>query len=251
MRESKRTILLLILGSFFLCNAIVAELIGVKIFSVENTLGLNPAQLTFFGNVLSFNMSAGVLLWPVVFILTDIINEYFGIKVVRLFSFVAVAMISYAFVAIFLTIKLSPTDFWLIKQTLNGPLDMQNAFTYIYSQGLWIIFGSMIAFLIGQLVDVTVFHYVKRKTGEKHLWLRATGSTIVSQFIDSFVVLFIAFYIGAGYSLKLILAIGIVNYAYKFTVAALLTPILYLIHSIIDRYLGKELSKKMLEEAAK
>ena len=100
------------------------------------------------------------------------------------------------------------------------------------------------------MLDVYVFHYLKMKTGEKALWLRATGSTLVSQFIDSFVVLFIAFYIGADWSLSLVLAIGVVNYMYKFTVAVLLTPLLYLLHQAIDAYLGKELAQQMTTEAA-
>ncbi len=126
---------------------------------------------------------------------------------------------------------------------------MDSTFNTIFGQGLWIIVGSLIAFLVGQLVDVTVFHYFKSKTGEAKIWLRATGSTLVSQFIDSFVVLFIAFYIGAGWDLKLVLAIGVVNYMYKFTVAIVLTPLLYFVHNIIDRYLGKELSEKLMAEA--
>lgn len=82
------------------------------------------------------------------------------------------------------------------------------------------------------------------------IWLRATGSTLVSQFIDSFVVLFIAFGIGAGWPMKQVIAIGIINYAYKFTVAIILTPILYLVHNRIDRYLGHELAHDLKEKAA-
>jgi hypothetical protein len=126
---------------------------------------------------------------------------------------------------------------------------MDLAFNTIFGQGLWIIIGSLTAFLIGQLVDVTVFHYFKSFTGSSKIWLRATGSTLVSQLVDSFVVLFIAFYIGAGWDLKLVLVIGIVNYIYKFIVAVIITPLLYLLHSIIDKYLGKELSEKLQTEA--
>ena len=67
--------------------------------------------------------------------------------------------------------------------------------------------------------------------------------------MDSFVVLFIAFYIGAGWDLKLVLVIGLVNYIYKFIIAIVVTPFLYLLHSIIDKYLGKELSEKLMLEA--
>jgi uncharacterized integral membrane protein (TIGR00697 family) len=250
MKESKRTILFLLLGSFFIANAIIAEFVGVKIFSVEDTLGIKPFAISLFGDTYSFNMTAGVLLWPMVFIMTDIINEYFGKHGVRLFSYIAAALISYAFIAVYATIKVSPADFWLIKETANGPINMQDAFSSIFGQGLWIISGSLVAFLVGQFIDVYVFHFIKTKTGNRALWLRSTGSTLVSQFVDSFVVLIIAFYIGGNWPLKLVLAVGVVNYIYKFLVAALLTPLLYVIHSIIDSYLGKELAEKMMKEAA-
>jgi hypothetical protein len=96
---------------------------------------------------------------------------------------------------------------------------------------------------------VYIFHYIKKKTGEKYLWLRTTGSTLVSQLIDSFVVLYIAFGIGADWSASLILSVGILNYIYKFTVAILLTPVLYWIHYGIDNYLGKEIADKLKEDA--
>ncbi|AFH49505.1 Hypothetical protein IALB_1798 [Ignavibacterium album JCM 16511] len=248
--QDKSTRLFYILGAFFIANAILAEFIGVKIFSLEKTLGLKPLNLSLFGyENLSFNLTAGVLLWPIVFIMTDIINEYFGRKGVQFLSFTAAGLIAYAYVMVYFSISLVPADFWIIRNTPNGQLNMQMAFNTIFGQGLWIIIGSLVAFLIGQLVDVTVFHYFKSITGSSKIWLRATGSTLVSQFIDSFVVLFIAFYIGAGWELKLVLAIGVVNYIYKFFIAVFLTPLLYIIHFIIDRYLGKELSNKLQFEA--
>jgi len=251
MKESKRNILFLVLGAFFIANAIIAEFIGVKIFSFEKTIGISPLDWNIFGNILSLNLTAGVLLWPVVFIMTDIINEYFGHNGVRLFSYIAAGLVAYAFAAVYFAIKLTPSDFWVIKKTSLGDVNMQSAFNAIFGQGLWIIIGSLVAFLIGQIVDVWVFHYVKQRTGEKYLWLRSTGSTLVSQLIDSFVVLFIAFYIGSGWDLKLVLGIGVVNYLYKFVAAIVLTPLLYIVHSVIDKYLGKELAHKMMEEAAK
>ena len=239
----------MILGGIFLANALLAELIGAKIFSLEKSIGLEPTIINIFGNELSFNLTAGVLLWPVVFILTDIINEYFGKKGVRFLSYFAVIIISYAFLMIYFAIGLKPADFYIASQQANGIGDMNLAFQYVFGQGLWIIAGSIVAFLIGQFADVMTFQFIKRKTGEKKLWLRATGSTLVSQFIDSFVVLIIAFQIGQGWSWALVLGIGVVNYIYKFTVAVVLTPFLYVIHNRIDNYLGKELATKMLEEA--
>lgn len=250
MQSSKRNTLFLVLGAFFVANAIIAEFIGVKIFSLEKTLGLEAVNWTIFGNALSLNLTAGVLLWPVVFIMTDIINEYFGRKGVRLMSYIAATLIAYAFLIVFFAIQLTPADFWIYRETASGKLEMQTAYSVIFGQGLWIIIGSLIAFLIGQMVDVQVFHFVKTKTGNKNLWLRATGSTLVSQLLDSFVVLFIAFYIGAGWDIKLVLGIGIVNYIYKFLIAVVLTPLLYVLHRIIDNYLGKDLSDSMMKEAA-
>ncbi len=263
----KQTRLFIILGGFFVANALIAEFIGVKIFSLEKTLGFNPTNLRFFGNEnLSFNLTAGVLLWPVVFIMTDVINEYYGRKGVRLLSFLAVALISYAFFMIFVTIDLVPADFWPtshLKLNLDdatrqaqGLVELESevsnfntAFKVVFRQGLWIIIGSLVAFLIGQVVDVMVFHEIKKRTGESRVWLRATGSTLISQFIDSYVVLFIAFYIGADWPLMLVLAIGTVNYIYKFVMAIVLTPAIYLAHFLIDRYLGIELATKMKQEA--
>jgi uncharacterized integral membrane protein (TIGR00697 family) len=248
--KSKENKLFFILGAFFVSNALLAEFIGVKIFSLEKTFGIEPFKLSFFGVTdLSFNLTAGVLLWPVVFVMTDIINEYFGRKGVRFMSFTAAALISYAYFMIYFSMELHPADFWINRETPSGLLNMDLAFNTIFGQGLWIIVGSLVAFLIGQLVDVTVFHLVKARTGSSKIWLRATGSTLVSQFIDSFVVLFIAFYIGAGWDLKLVLAIGLVNYIYKFLIAVFLTPLLYLLHFAIDTYLGEGLSEKLQIEA--
>lgn len=250
MRDKSKS-LFFILGAFFVANAILAEFIGVKIFSLENWLGIKPLNFSFFGESnLSFNLTAGVLLWPVVFIMTDIINEYFGRKGVRFMSFTAAALIAYAFLMVFFAIGLTPADFWIERETSAGTVNMDLAFNTIFGQGLWIIAGSLVAFLIGQLVDVYVFHFLRSFTGSKKIWLRATGSTLISQFIDSFVVLLIAFYFGARWELSLVLAIGIVNYIYKFTLAVFLTPLLYIIHFFIDLYLGKELSTKLIEQAA-
>lgn len=248
--KDKSSILFYILGSFFVANAILAEFIGVKIFSLESTFGIEPLNLTILGiENLSFNLTAGVVLWPIVFVMTDIINEYYGRKGVKFLSFTAAILIAYAFVMVYFAMNLSPSSFWIERITPFGKVNMHIAFNTIFGQGLWIIIGSLLAFLIGQLVDVTVFHYFKSFTGSSKIWLRATGSTLVSQLVDSFVVLFIAFYIGAGWDLKLVLVIGLVNYIYKFIIAILVTPALYILHSLIDKYLGKELSKKLQNEA--
>lgn len=252
--KTKESRLLLILGSLFVANAILSEFIGVKIFSVEGTLGLQHFNINLLGVPhLSFNMSAGVLTWPVIFIMTDIINEYFGVKQVKYLSILTSVLIAYAFLAVWGAMSLTASDFW-INQNINGQnVNMNNAFAGIFGQGMWIIVGSIVAFLVGQFADVYIFHSIKKVTGERALWLRSTGSTLVSQLIDSFVVIFIAFYLNPQYhwSWQMVAAIGLVNYTYKFLVAILMTPILYLVHGIIDRYLGKDLAHEMIEAAGK
>jgi len=240
--------LFLLLGGFFIANALIAELIGVKIFSLEKTLGWQPVDWTLFGQQgLSFNLTAGVLLWPVVFVLTDVINEYFGMRGVRLLSLLAAALVAYAFVLFYLGILAPPADFWITSHQALEDYDV--AFGAVFGQGAKIIIGSLVAFLLGQLADVLLFHRFKKLTGEKLIWLRATGSTLVSQFIDSFVVLLIAFYIGAGWALTLVLAIGVVNYIYKFVMAIVLTPVIYLLHYLIEGYLGTPLATELKTRA--
>jgi hypothetical protein len=248
--KRKSSVLFVVLGGFFVANALMAEFVGVKIFSLEAIFDLPPADLAFFGESgLSFNLTAGVLLWPVVFLMTDVINEYYGRRGVRLLSFLAAGLVAYAFIVVRFSMELPPAEFWIAREVDGATLDMERSFDAIFGQGLWIIVGSLAAFLIGQLVDVVVFQALKRRTGEPKIWLRATGSTLVSQLVDSFVVLMIAFYIGAGWSFTLVLAIAVVNYAYKFVVAALLTPLLYVAHYFIDRYLGEEEAARLRKEA--
>lgn len=244
----KQHYLYLILGAFFVTNALVAEFIGVKVFSLEQTFGYKPVNWVIFGETYSFQLTIGVLLWPFVFIMTDLINEYYGTKGVRRLSYLAVVMISYAFLAVFAAIETTPPDWW-INQAAEESIDMQVAYKKIFGQGMNIILGSLIAFLIGQLLDVSIFHQIKKRTGEKYLWLRANGSTFFSQLIDSFLVLYIAFYLGGNWPMKTVIAVGCMNMLYKITIAIVLTPLLYFVHELIERYLGKENAARMKAEA--
>lgn len=247
--EQKRNRLFVVLSGIFITNALLAEIIGVKIFSGESTIGVNPAQLNILGFVMDFNLTAGALIWPVVFITTDLINEYFGKPGVKRISYLTALLIAYAFAVIFMAIHLPPADWWAQIQDEDGSIfNMDLAFNRVLGQGQRIIIGSLTAFLFGQLVDVFVFQRLRRATGQRWLWVRATGSTLVSQLVDSFVVLFIAFY--GVFPTEQIVAIGITNYIYKFSVAILLTPLIYLGHYIIDKYLGKENAVRISEEAA-
>lgn len=244
--KDRATKLFVIFAAFFVANALIAECIGTKIFSLEKLFGAAPLSFSLFGEKgLALSLTCGVLLWPLEFIMTDIVNEYYGPKAVRRISFIAVALILYAFLMFYMAMAVPPADFWYGTGVSDGVPDMSKAFNSIFGQGMWIIAGSLTAFLVSQIVDVTVFHRIKKVTGEKKVWLRATGSTLISQLVDSFIVLFIAFKIGKDWSFQKVLAIGMVNYAYKFTMAIILTPLIYFIEHRIEKYLGKEKAQKM------
>jgi uncharacterized integral membrane protein (TIGR00697 family) len=253
--KDKSTKLFILLAGIFITSALLAEIIGVKIFSLEDTVGVARANINLFGSPFSFHLTTGVLLWPVVFIMTDIINEYYGPRGVKFLSYLTIGLISYAFLILTGAINLSPSEYFSVGNGIDKP---DNAFRGIFGQGLWIIIGSMVAFLVGQVLDVLIFHRIKKMTGEKYIWLRATGSTLASQLIDSFVVLFIAFYVGRRiemdpgnlpWSMHQILVTGTGNYIYKFAVAILLTPVIYAVHAWIEKYLGKGLAAEMKQAA--
>jgi hypothetical protein len=247
-REQRRQGLFIVLAGFFLGNALLAEMIGGKLFQIPA-----PWQaLVADGSVWhAFTLSCGVVLWPLVFISTDIINEYFGRAGVRRLSILGAGIIAYAFVALWIC------D--LVRAAAFSPVD-DASFQRVFLQSRWIIAGSITAFLVAQLIDVTVFWIIRRHTGQHRLWLRATGSTLVSQLVDTFVVAFIGLYLpwrlGFSQAAEPFTFIRFLNtsssgYLFKVAVAVGVTPLLYLIHAAIDRYLGADDAEQLIEAAAR
>jgi uncharacterized integral membrane protein (TIGR00697 family) len=238
---SRKQKLFIFLFGIFLTNAIIAEIIGVKIVSIERSLGFQPLHLpTFWGTFWDLNQTAGALNWPIVFIVSDIINDYFGKKGVKFISYTTAGLIAYAFIIIYLATLLIPADFWIETNRGETNFNINDAFSRIFRQGLGIITGSLLAFLVSQITDAIVFEKIKTKTGSKMIWLRATGSTLISQLIDSFLVIGVAFYLFGNWSLGQWFNVSLNNYLYKFVVAILFTPVLYLAHYVIESYLSKE-----------
>ena len=244
IESNKLNKIFIILSGVFITNAIIAEILGTKIFDIS-----------LFKE---FSLSVGVVIWPVVFITTDIINEYFGKKGVKTISYFTIILILYVFLIIYLSTKLTPNSYWIDINKMDNtgnPFNINFAYNIIFLQSTGIIIGSVIAFLIAQLLDVFIFQKIKKITKGKLIWLRATGSTLISQFIDSFIVLIIAFYFlapeGKAWSINQVLNVGVDNYTFKFIVAILITPLIYLSHFLIDNYLGEKLSKKAKEVALK
>ncbi|MGC4028148.1 MAG: queuosine precursor transporter [Steroidobacteraceae bacterium] len=251
LADDRATRLFVALAGFFIADALLAEFVGVKIFSLERTLGTGEFTWSLLGISGTLNFTAGVVYWPVVFVLTDMINEYFGRRGVRLVSWLAVVFIAWAFIAAYLAISLAPAPFWVEANAQLGVPDIQRAYELIFGQGMWTIMGSITAFLVSQLIDVMVFQRIRRATGERWLWLRATGSTAVSQLFDSFIVLYIAFVLGPQkWPVPQFLAVGMVNYVYKMLAAVAMIPALYLVHLAVRRYLGGERTEALRIEAA-
>lgn len=213
--KSRKDVVFLVLAGFFITNAIIAELIGGKL-------------VQFFG---LFTQSIGIILWPVIFLLTDLINEYYGKDGVKKLTYITVGLISFTFILLSIALNIPATSF--------SPVSDDN-FKTVFGQSQWIIVGSIVAFLFSQLIDVYVFWAFKKVTGNKHIWLRATGSTMVSQLVDTFVVQFIAFVLPGKWPFDEFLTNASWGYAFKLLVALALIPMIYVGHFLIGKYLHKK-----------
>jgi uncharacterized integral membrane protein (TIGR00697 family) len=215
MFQRKKDIIYIILAGIFITNALVAELIGGKLIYIGDNV-----------------MSLGILPWPIVFITTDLINEYFGEKGVKKLSFITAGLIAYTFFILLIGLN--------IPAVKGDGLITDDQFSAVFGQSMWIIVGSITAFLVSQLIDVTLFHFLKNKTGNKMLWLRSTGSTVISQLFDSFIVLGIAFWLPGKINTQTFIASAFTGYSVKLVIAVGLTPLIYLGHYLIDNYLARE-----------
>jgi queuosine precursor transporter len=215
MFRNKKEVVFIILAGIFITNAVVAELIGGKLIQIG-----------------PFVMSMGIIPWPVVFLTTDLINEYFGRDGVRKLSFITAGLIAYSFLILLLAINIPAA---------NGisPVN-DDQFSAVFGQSMWIIVGSITAFLVSQLIDVSLFWFFKNKTGESKIWLRTTGSTVISQLFDSFIVLGIAFWLPGKIDSETYISSGLTGYTFKLATAVLLTPLIYLGHYWIKKYLSDE-----------
>jgi uncharacterized integral membrane protein (TIGR00697 family) len=212
MFQSKKDTVYVVLAGIFITNAVVAELIGGKLIQVGSAV-----------------MSIGILPWPIVFITTDLINDYFGEKGVRKLSLITASLIAYTFVILYLAMQIPAVD--------GKNLVTDNQFNGVFGQSMWIIVGSITAFLVSQLIDVTIFHFVKNRTGNKMIWLRSTGSTVISQLFDSFIVLGIAFWMTGKMTTEVFITSAFTGYFVKLIIAILMTPLIYLGHSLIEKYI--------------
>jgi uncharacterized integral membrane protein (TIGR00697 family) len=224
MLRTRKQIIFTVLSGVFITSAIVAELISCK----EVDIGLYP-------------VIAGIVPWPFVFLLTDVMNEYYGKDAVRKLSWITASMIAFCFMIVWIAVQLpfSKTSYATSAE-----------FNKIFGGSLPIMVGSITAFLVSQYVDVWSFWFMRKMTGDKMIWLRSTGSTVISQLVDSFLVLFIGFYLSGKKSFDEILFYCGTGYVSKLVIAVCLTPLIYITHFFIRKLLGDEEAGKMKQHAA-
>ena len=216
--------LFVFLAGLFITNAVTAELISNKLIEI-------PLNINLFGTELGpFVTIVGILPWPIVFLLTDLLNEFYGYKAVKRLSWITAILIAYCFIIVGLAIQI-PT-----YEIEGSSLSDDYSFNKVFGQAQMVIVGSICAFLVSQLLDAVLFKWIKSKTGSKYIWLRSTGSTVVSQLIDSYIVLYIGFVLPGSLSFSDFMTMAPTNYILKLIIAVLLTPLIYLGHYVIKKF---------------
>ena len=221
-RPERRETAFLILSAIFVAHALLGELIGGKLIVVGGR-----------------TLSIGVIPWPIVFVVTDLINEHYGPRAVRRLTLISVGLIAYTFLLLLLCIDVKAASFSPVSDA---------AFRSVFGQSLWIIIGSIIAFAISQIVDAAVFVFVRARTQNRYLWARSVGSTIISQIVDTYIINAIAFGIPGKLTMAQIVNLSTTNYGYKLLIALATTPVIYLGHEMASRYLGTHAPSPMPSE---
>jgi uncharacterized integral membrane protein (TIGR00697 family) len=222
MKLDARLTLFMTLVGVFLTSLLLGNLIAGKLIGIP--VGGNE-----------FAMSVGGIPFPLTFVLTDILNEFYGKRVVRRVTFLGFAMTGLAFLMIHVAAVLP----WLTgadQPDWKGlPPSHWNS---VFTGATQIQIASMIAYLTSQLLDISIFFAIKRWTGNRFLWLRATGSTVISQGIDTALVTLIGF--GGAMSNDVLVEMIGTGYVIKIIVAIAMTPLIYALHSIIERAWGMQ-----------
>jgi len=218
--------LYLILTGVFITSLVSCNLIFQKFFQLD-------IYIPFIGNY-TFEQSVGLLPYPVTFLVTDIISEIYGQK--KASKVVTTGLISSFFMLLIVTVS----DY--VTATAWSPVD-GDTFNQVFGLSGAAVFASMMAYLIAQYIDVRVFHFWKRLTNGKHLWLRNNASTVFSQFIDTFSVLFLlcSFDVISWDRFSILLLNG---FLFKVFFAAFDTPIFY----FFSWYLKRKFNLKQNEE---
>jgi len=218
------------LSALFVACLLIADIIGVKLFEIAL-----PFEIFGFKTV---QHTCGMLTFPITFIIGDVINEYFGEKAAKRTVYIGFTMSVLAFCVI---------NFAQGLPNLNAPYNVSKAaFDEIFGSSKMLYVASLVAFMVGNLCDIWFFKEFKKRTGGKALWLRATGSTVISQMIDSLIVTYLAFGLGktlagqVGATMPEVLHIAATGYGLKFFLAFAVTPFMYICRDFLQSRFGLE-----------
>jgi len=203
------------LCAVFLTALLIGDTIGSKLFTLDIPCGVGTLHAT---------LSVGAIWFPITFLLTDVINEFYGSVGARFVTFVGFWMAIAPLLIILAARKIPAAPFSPVKQ---------EAFDNVLGNANTIFFASLVAYVVGQLIDIGIFQYAKRLTQSRHIWLRSTGSTLISQLVDTVIVTYVAFY-GQIPTARLHQA-ATTSYVVKVLLAIGLTPVIYALHAIIHR----------------
>ena len=204
-----------ILAVLFVGSLVIANIITFKLFSVPL-----PGRLNLFGQD-AVILAAGIIPYPVTFLVTDLISELYGKKR-------ADAVVWGGFIVSMYILVVLRIGSWVpaVGTDIRTPEEIQALYDGVFGQSSRAIIASMIAYLVAQLLDVRIFHFWKRLTEGRHLWLRNNGSTMLSQLMDSALVVSILFW--GQLPGDMIVQIIIASYLFKLLIAAIDTPFFYL-----------------------
>ena len=196
----------------FITMIVLTNIIGVKLFEIN-----------------SVTLTTGIITYPLTFLITDIVCEVFGKKRASLMVVLGFFASILSLVFINLAVMLPGSEVWINNSLgYNSIKDMQNAYESVFTLPGFLISASMLAYLVAQLIDVRIFHYLKKVTNEKKLWLRNNLSTMFSQLIDTIIVNSIFLYFGLNLGWDIIIKIIIASYLFKIIIALLDTPLVYI-----------------------
>jgi uncharacterized integral membrane protein (TIGR00697 family) len=215
-----RTTFFAVLAGLFVTCLVVGDIIGGKLIEAS-LLGL------------SVTVTVGMIPFPVTFLLTDLLNEFYGKRAARSVTWIGfgMAVLSYGLIYVATLVPIAA-----LTQQAGWQGVTQEGFRNVFSASQRMILASLIAYLASQLVDIAVFYQLKRRTGQRMLWLRATGSTLISQLLDTCTVNLVAWFGVLPWAT--LLNIVMASYAIKLLVAVGLTPAIYAGHALVERWVG-------------
>lgn len=185
---------------------------------ISNILSAKMITLPFF----ALSIPAGLITYPLTFLLSDLVTEIFGAKRAKLMVYIALAMSLLSFGMIQIALLLPESGF-----------DEQKTFQVVLGLSGLRIFSSLISYLTSQLVDIQLYAAIKKWTGPKFLWLRNNGSTCVSQIVDTVMIDLIFLWWGLGMTMTEVAPIMLFSYAYKAFFSVACTPIFYFLVFLI------------------